>query len=94
MIPASTLAGIDVVVSVAMPDEAAPFLERADAVGERATVGGAEHHVLTVAGRDVLLVRSGIGLATCRRIIQAHGGQIGLDEAPGGGTCAWFEIPA
>lgn len=59
----SALAGVDVVVSVAMPDEAAPFLERADAVGEATTVGGAEHHVLTVAGREVLLVRSGIGLA-------------------------------
>lgn len=37
---------------------------------------------------------SGIGLATCRRIVEAHGGQIGLAEAPGGGTCAWFELPA
>jgi adenosylhomocysteine nucleosidase len=63
VIATSALAGVDVVVSVAMPDEAAPFLERADAVGDPATVGGAEHHVLTVGGRDVLLVRSGIGLA-------------------------------
>ncbi|QZN87578.1 5'-methylthioadenosine/S-adenosylhomocysteine nucleosidase [Cellulomonas sp. C5510] len=46
-----------------MPDEAAPFLERADAVGDPATVGGAEHRLLTVAGQDVLLVRGGIGLA-------------------------------
>ncbi|MBD3780066.1 MAG: 5'-methylthioadenosine/S-adenosylhomocysteine nucleosidase [Micrococcales bacterium] len=46
-----------------MPDEAAPFLERADAVGDPTTVGGAEHHLLTVAGQDVLLVRGGIGLA-------------------------------
>jgi signal transduction histidine kinase len=37
---------------------------------------------------------SGIGLATCRRVIQAHGGRIGLDDAPEGGTCAWFELPA
>lgn len=37
---------------------------------------------------------SGIGLSTCRRIVEAHGGRIGLEENPGGGTCAWFELPA
>jgi len=36
----------------------------------------------------------GIGLATCRRVIQAHHGRIGLAEAVGGGTVAWFELPA
>lgn len=36
----------------------------------------------------------GIGLATCRRIIEAHGGSIGLDDSPAGGTRAWFVLPA
>ena len=36
----------------------------------------------------------GIGLATCRRIVEAHGGSIGLDESPAGGTRAWFVLPA
>ena len=36
---------------------------------------------------------NGIGLATCRRIIAAHGGTVGLDPRPGGGTIAWFELP-
>jgi signal transduction histidine kinase len=36
---------------------------------------------------------SGIGLSTCRRIIEAHGGRIGLADAAYGGTCAWFELP-
>lgn len=37
---------------------------------------------------------SGIGLDTCRRVVQAHGGRIGLDETPGGGTTVWFELGA
>ena len=37
---------------------------------------------------------TGIGLSTCRRIIDAHGGRIGIDPNPGGGTIVWFELPA
>ncbi len=59
----ASLATVAAVVAVAMPDEAAPFLARADAVADPVTVGGAEHHVLTVGGQDVLLVRGGIGLS-------------------------------
>ncbi len=36
----------------------------------------------------------GIGLATCRRVVESHGGRIGVDEAPGGGADFWFELPA
>ena len=36
---------------------------------------------------------TGIGLATCRRIVEAHGGRIGLDDNPGGGAPSWFELP-
>ncbi len=35
----------------------------------------------------------GIGLATCRRIVEAHRGTIGLDASPAGGTRAWFVLP-
>jgi signal transduction histidine kinase len=37
---------------------------------------------------------SGIGLATCRRIVEAHGGRIGIDENHGGGAVVWFELTA
>ena len=36
----------------------------------------------------------GMGLATCRRIIDMHGGRIGVESQPGQGSCFWFELPA
>ena len=37
---------------------------------------------------------AGIGLAAVRRIVEAHGGRVGIDSAEGGGTTVWFELPA
>ncbi|GAA5151564.1 hypothetical protein GCM10023340_30580 [Nocardioides marinquilinus] len=36
---------------------------------------------------------SGIGLDTARRVVQAHGGAIGISETPGGGATVWFDLP-
>ncbi len=36
---------------------------------------------------------SGLGLDTCRRLVEAHGGSIGLEAAPEHGIVAWFELP-
>jgi signal transduction histidine kinase len=36
---------------------------------------------------------SGLGLAFCRLAVEAHGGTVGVDEAPGGGSRFWFDIP-
>lgn len=36
----------------------------------------------------------GPGLAIARRIIEAHGGWIGVDSAPGRGACFTFSVPA
>lgn len=36
---------------------------------------------------------SGIGLATARRAVEAHGGRIGVEDAPSGGTTVWFTLP-
>lgn len=35
----------------------------------------------------------GLGLAICRRIVDAHGGRLGVDCAPGGGSRFFFALP-
>jgi signal transduction histidine kinase len=35
----------------------------------------------------------GIGLSTCRRIVQEHGGRIGIDTSPSGGARVWVTLP-
>jgi signal transduction histidine kinase len=36
---------------------------------------------------------AGLGLAIAKGIVEAHGGQIGAESAPGGGTCFSFLLP-
>lgn len=36
---------------------------------------------------------TGLGLAIARRVVQAHGGEIGVDSAPGEGAAFWFTLP-
>jgi signal transduction histidine kinase len=36
----------------------------------------------------------GLGLATVKRLVDAHGGQVGVVSSPGSGCLFWFELPA
>ncbi|MNS17737.1 Non-motile and phage-resistance protein [compost metagenome] len=36
---------------------------------------------------------TGLGLSISRAIVEAHGGQIGLDSSPSGGCTFWFTLP-
>lgn len=46
------------------------------------------------ARADEKVAGHGIGLATAKRIVESHGGTIGMDSPPGGGTSVWFDLPA
>ncbi len=35
----------------------------------------------------------GLGLHLCKSLIERHGGQVGVESAPGAGACFWFTLP-
>ena len=38
-------------------------------------------------------VSTGLGLAICKQLVEAHGGSIGAGNNPGNGATFWFELP-
>jgi signal transduction histidine kinase len=45
-----------------------------------------------VRGPDLRAPGIGLGLATVKRLVESHGGEVGLRSAPGGGCLFWFEL--
>jgi K+-sensing histidine kinase KdpD len=48
------------------------------------------HRLVEASSADGL----GLGLSICKEFVEAHGGRIGLENNPGGGTIARFWLPA
>lgn len=49
---------------------------------------------LTDADSDDDVDGHGVGLATVSRIVEAHGGRVGVDTSQTRGTTVWFDLPA
>jgi signal transduction histidine kinase len=37
---------------------------------------------------------AGLGLAITRKIVEQHGGTVGVESSPGRGTTFWLDLPA
>jgi signal transduction histidine kinase len=46
-----------------------------------------------VRGRNTAQPGIGLGLATVKRMAEAHGGRVGVRSVPGAGATFWFELP-
>ena len=58
--------------------------------GERA---GRAFQIFQRLHRRSLYDGMGVGLALVKRIVQRHGGEVGIESEPGVGTTAWFWLP-
>jgi PAS domain S-box-containing protein len=45
-------------------------------------------------GNDKAQVGAGLGLSVVKAVVEAHGGQVGVDDHDGGGSVFWFTLPA
>jgi signal transduction histidine kinase len=57
--------------------------------GEHANVFASFHRAHTGSA----YLGTGLGLAICQRIVDRHGGTIGVGDNPGGGSCFHFSLP-
>lgn len=85
------------IVLVAMPDEEAPFLAKAQRVDEAVQVGNSFQRLIELAGTEVLLVRTGIGLvnassAATAAILAAPDARVLVSAGSAGGLGAEVRV--
>ena len=51
------------------------------------------HRFIRLDAKDNAQYGVGLGLSVVKTIVESHGGTVGLDERPGGGSIFWFTIP-
>ncbi len=51
------------------------------------------HRFIRLDGQDNTQYGIGLGLSVVKTIVESHGGTVGLEERPGGGSIFWFTIP-
>jgi PAS domain S-box-containing protein len=44
-------------------------------------------------GNDRAQVGAGLGLSVVKAVVEAHGGEVGIDDRQGGGSVFWFTLP-
>jgi signal transduction histidine kinase len=44
-------------------------------------------------GNDRAQVGAGLGLSVVKTVVEAHGGEVGIDDHEGGGSVFWFTLP-
>lgn len=69
--------------SVADQGEGVPFEERSNLF----------RRFIRLSEKDKAQYGIGLGLALVKAIVEQHGGSVGLDDNPGGGSVFWFTIP-
>ncbi|MBN1136197.1 MAG: PAS domain S-box protein [Anaerolineae bacterium] len=45
-------------------------------------------------GYDPAKAGAGLGLSVVKAVVEAHGGEVGIEDRPGGGVVFWFTLPA
>jgi PAS domain S-box-containing protein len=51
------------------------------------------HRFVRLDDKDEAQYGVGLGLSVVKAIVESHGGRVGLDERPGGGSVFWFTLP-